>query len=127
MIDQWQKRFTYKDSGRGPNEVDCFGFARLVRHEQFDAPLLPSREHVDPRDKQAAGAALLEVGKRLLPCDPQPGAFALCYIGVIAWHCGVVWEVDGRLGVVECDYKRGVRWMPLARFERLFTAVEYYA
>ncbi|MAX51657.1 MAG: hypothetical protein CMH22_15960 [Methylophaga sp.] len=127
MISEWQQRFTYKDSGRGPSEVDCFGFARIIRHEQFDAPLLPSREHVDPRDKQAAGDALLEVGEHLTPCKPEHGAFALCYIGTIAWHCGVVWCVDGRLGVVECDYKRGVRWMPLRKFERLFTRVEYYA
>ncbi len=77
MITDYQKRFTYKDGGRGPSEVDCFGFARLVRHEQFGAPLLPSRGHVNPRDKAAAGAALLEVGQHLDTCPAQHGAFAL--------------------------------------------------
>lgn len=127
MITEWQERFVYKDCGRGPREVDCFGFARIVRHELVGADLLPSREHVDPRDKQAAGDALLEVGEHLSPCKASHGAFALCFIGSVAWHCGVAFYVDGKLGVVECDYKRGVRWMPIRKFERLFTRVEYYS
>lgn len=124
MIERF-RHLRYRDGGRGPVEVDCWGLARLVRHEAFGLPLLPAFAGVDPNDKPTASAAFAQALADLRPTAAAPGAVALCWAGSLAIHCGVVVEVDGRLGVLEADEGIGVRWSPLRRFTRLYTRVEF--
>lgn len=37
---------SYEDGGRGPARLDCWGLARLARHEVYGLPLLPSWGYV---------------------------------------------------------------------------------
>lgn len=116
----------YVPGGRGPIDVDCYGLARMVRHELFGLPLLPSYSAIHPDDKPSATTAFGEVVAPLVQGEPKPGALALCWAGSLAIHCGVCVELDGRLGVLEADERRGIRWHPLRQFRRLFSRVEFY-
>lgn len=126
MLERYQ-RCRYRDGGRGPVHVDCWGLARMVRHEQFGHPLLPSFGGVDPNDKASASQAFALALADLRPVAAEPGAIALCWSGSLAIHCGIVVERDGHLGVMEADEGVDVRWMPLRKFARRFNRVEFYS
>ena len=120
----------YRDGGRGEQEAghrwcDCYGFARLVRAD-LGLSLLPAYAGIDPLDKRRAARAFDELAGGLVPCEPEPGALVLAYRGRLAIHCGVVYPLEGRLGVIECDAGIHVRWQTLRRFGAAFTRLECY-
>lgn len=125
MIERYLK-CRYRPGGRGPDEVDCWGLARMVRHEVFGLPLLASYGAVDPDDKPTASQSFGEVKAGLSRVPPRPGALAICTVGSLDVHCGICIEIDGRLAVLEADEGVNVRRVPLRQFTRRFTRVEFF-
>ncbi|MGP9696238.1 hypothetical protein ACT3UG_01365 [Halomonas sp. AOP27-A1-34] len=130
MLDYY-RNVRYHDGGRGElvggvRLFDCYGFLRAARVEQYGLPTLPIYEGVPTDDVRRVNRSLKEVRAGLQSCAPQGGAMALCWVGEIARHCGVVVPLNGRLGVMECTVDEHVRWQPLRAFCREFTKVEYY-
>lgn len=115
----------YKDGGRGPDEYDCHGLVRAVRHELFGKPLLPSYGAISPQDKRSMTRIAAAEAAALAPCGPQPGAVAICFQRQLCLHVGIVVELDGRIGVLEAHHTRGVGWRPIRSFEREYQRVEY--
>lgn len=121
----------YRDGGRGEvvggcRQYDCYGFARYLRAARFGLPWLPAYDGANPRDKRMATREMHAALSGLELCEPRPGALALTWRGRVAVHCGVCVEVDGRLGVIECEQVVNVRWRSLHRFAESYTRVEYY-
>lgn len=124
---QWYlENIRYADGGRGPIECDCYGMARLVRHHVYGLPLLPEYAGVDPTDKADAAPKLRQVVSSMSPCGEVASAFVLAYTGTIGGHCAVLVEMDGRMGVLECDTHIDARWTPLRKWRRLWSRLEFY-
>ena len=117
----------YEDGARGPDRFDCWGLVRHVRHAHCGARLLPSWGHVRntmPREFTRAYAA---ESAKMRQCEPEPGAIAAVFRGMLCIHVGVVVEIDGRLAVLEINQRSGVRWLRVPDFERQYIKVRYYA
>lgn len=130
MIEQYRSA-RYQDGGRGERVggvrlFDCYGLVRAVRAEQYGLPLMPELGDVQPRDSRQVHRSSSAAVQGLVPCEPQPGAMALCWQGSLARHCGVVVPVNDRLGVLECERGINVRWQPLRAFCRDYSTVEFY-
>ena len=109
--------------GREFPELDCYGVVNEVRR---DLGLEPWPEYAGATVVQlpdlAAGAATERAGS-----DMRQGAVAFCYQGSVVEHVAVLIEADGRLCALECNEHHDVTVLPVARFERRFNRVEYYA
>ncbi len=114
----------YADDGREWPRVDCYGLVLEVRRDMG----LPQWPEWDKTRKDDGGMA--RVGREWLPSlrpsEPAPGAMVVCYSGSFVEHCGVIVDVGGMLEVLDIRFDGGVKCLPLSRFRRAFTRVEYY-
>lgn len=109
--------------GRVFPALDCYGVVNEVRRDlglpAWDEYPGATREDLPELAKQAvlqhAGSDLVE------------GAVAFCYEGSMVTHVAVLVESDGRMCALECNDGRNVTVLPVARLERRFHRVEYYA
>lgn len=112
--------------GRAFPVLDCYGIVHEVRRD-LGLPEWPAFEGVikTPQSNDM-GIVCDEFKRDLTQCQPHAGAVAACYTGKIIGHLGVVVELNGLLYVLECNPRRNVTILPLARFERQYLKVEYY-
>ncbi|HBY5919938.1 TPA: nitrite transporter [Raoultella ornithinolytica] len=112
--------------GRAFPVLDCYGIVHEVRRD-LGLPEWPAFEAVIKEPGSPGMGEFCESFSRdLTPCMPCNGAVAACYMGKMIGHLGVVVEMEGLLYVIECNPRRNVTILPLARFERQFLKVEYY-
>ncbi|MBF0675597.1 hypothetical protein [Pseudomonas sp.] len=120
-------RATYRDGARGPDEYDCWGLARAVRHEVYGCRLLPSWGHVRHDMPREFTRAYRNESAAMQECAPEPGAIAAVFRGQIVVHVGVVIEVDGGLAVFDIrDISTSPRWQRIHDFESRYLRVLYY-
>ena len=127
MIDKYLKT-TYQRRGRGPDEYDCWGLTRTVRHEVFGKSLLPSFGSICPADKLKLTDACIETRKTggFKPVTASPGAIATAWRASVCVHVGICVLVDGRMWVLETDEPAGPALISVPRFESRYTKVIYY-
>ena len=116
----------YQDGGRGPNDYDCWGLVRHVRHFELGFSLLPgygSLRNTSPRDFTRAYRT---ERRGLRECAPEHGAIAAVLIGEICVHVAVVIECDGRHHILEINPTRGARFVPLAKWLRDHNRVTFH-
>lgn len=112
--------------GRTFPVLDCYGIVHEVRRD-LGLPEWPAFEAViKERGSTEMGKVCESFSRDLTPCKPCNGGVAACYMGNMIGHLGVVVEMGGALYVIECNPRRNVTILPLARFERQFLKVEYY-
>ena len=110
--------------GRSYPVLDCYGVVHEVRRD-LGLPEWPAFEGVI-KENGEMDAACQGFRNNVVRCDPCPGAVAACYNGALIGHLAVVVELYGMLHVMECNPRRNVTIMPLARFARQYLKVEYY-
>ena len=110
--------------GRAFPVLDCYGIVHEVRRD-LGLPEWPAFEGVI-KDGDEMHIACNNFRQNVVRCEPCQGAVAACYMGNMIGHLGVVVEMEGALYVIECNPRRNVTILPLARFERQFLKVEYY-
>jgi len=115
---QWQM------GGRVYPVLDCYGVVHEVRRD-LGLPDWPAFEGII-KEGSEMDTACQNFRSNVTHCSPCNGAVAACYIGKLIAHLGVVVELGGMLHVMECNPRRNVTIMPLARFERQYLKVEYY-
>ena len=116
----------YRDGGRGPDEYDCWGLVRQVRHFELGMKLLPeygSLRNTSPRDFTKAYRAESHL---LRECQPEHGAIAAVLIGEICVHVALVVNIDDRLKILEINPTRGPRLMPLDKWLRDHNRVTFH-
>ena len=116
---------SYEDGGRGPALLDCWGLARLVRHEVYGLPLLPSWGYVRNTMPKEFTRAVSEGAAAMERCDPEVGAIACVWRGLICIHVAVIVEVDGRLHGMEMK-PIGATIKPLRKFQDQYLTVSYH-
>lgn len=116
----------YEDGARGPDKLDCWGLVRLVRHEIFDLPLLPSFGHVRHTMPIEFTRAYSDIAKTMQICNPEPGAIAAVMRGKICIHVACVVEISGSLAVIEINPKTNCRIIGLSDFQRQHPKAVYY-
>ncbi|MNM24919.1 hypothetical protein D3C81_353590 [compost metagenome] len=109
--------------GRVWPELDCYGVVLEVRR---DLGCEPWPEYPDARHGDVPSLATTVMRERR-GSDLVDGAVAFCYEGSLVTHVAVLVTVDGRLCALECTDQHNVTLLPLARFERRYARVEYYA
>ena len=116
----------YRDGGRGPDEYDCWGLVREVRHVHLGFALLP--EWGDVRHTQPARftRAYEQEAANMEVCAPEHGAIAACFRGRICVHVALVVHLEGRLDVIETNQHTGFRRSRLRDFESRHLKVIYY-
>lgn len=115
---------TWQKGGRVFPLLDCFGIVNEIRTD-LDMPKFPDFAGVT-KDDGGLNREAQAYMPNLTPCQPQPGALAMCYSGGMVTHVAVAVEVDGQLLVAECNPKNNVTFLPLSRFLRKFVKVEFY-
>lgn len=127
MIEKYLKT-TYRRGARGPNEYDCWGLVREVRHSAYGRALLPSLDGMVPGDMRSTtnGCKLAHeiVNSHVVPM--RAGAVAEAWQGRLCVHVGVVVDVDGRLMILETDSPYGPTLTKPSLFESRYTKVNYY-
>ena len=118
-------RASYEDGGRGPARLDCWGLARLVRHEVYGLPLLPSWGYVRNTMPKAFTRAANTVVDAMERCAPEIGAIACAWSGRRCFHVAVIVEVDGRLHGMEMK-PTGATILPLRKFQDQYLTVSYH-
>ena len=116
----------YEDGGRGPDDYDCWGLVRHVRHFELGFSLLPaygSLRNTSPRDFTRA---YRKESSGLRECDAEHGAIAAVLIGEICVHVAVVIQIDQQLHILEINPTRGARRMPLAKWLRDHNRVTFH-
>lgn len=112
------------EGGRVWPHVDCYG---IVLEARRDMGLPDWPEWADIRK---ANGQMTEVADEFLPslhpCQPHAGAMVVCYEGSYVTHCGVIVDVNGMLEVLDIRSHGNVKCLPLSRYARAFTRVEYY-
>ena len=116
---------SYEDGGRSHARLDCWGLARLVRHEVYGLPLLPSWGHVRNTMPKEFTRAVNEGAGAMERCEPEVGAIACVWRGLICFHVAVIVEVNGRLYGMEMK-PTGATIKPLRRFQDKYIKVSYH-
>ncbi|MBZ6593916.1 nitrite transporter, partial [Klebsiella pneumoniae] len=101
--------------GRTFPVLDCYGIVHEVRRD-LGLPEWPAFEGVI-KDGDEMHIACNNFRQNVVRCEPCPGAVAACYMGGVIGHLGIVVELSGLLYVMECNPRRNVTILPLARFE----------
>ncbi|MGO2336787.1 nitrite transporter [Providencia sp.] len=114
----WQK------GGRTYPNLDCYGIVHEVRKD-LGLDEWPLFEGVT-KDDNGLDIEAKEMAKKVELCRPKEGAVAACYSGNMITHVAIVISVNGLLQAIECNPKNNITILPLSRFERRFTKVEYY-
>lgn len=127
MIEKYLKT-TYKRGARGPNEYDCWGLVREVRHKLFGRALLPSLIDAIPGDVRSTTRGAIEIHSGVLARNVgiRTGAVAEAWVGRFCVHVGVVVDVDGRPMILETDTPHGPTLTKPSVFETRYTKVNYY-
>lgn len=124
-------RSVYRDGGRGElvhgrPAYDCWGLTRIIRHEVFGLPLLPSHGAVSAHDKNAMTDVFDIESRQFKEGPPCPAAIATAWRHGLCIHVAVCIELNGRLGVLETRQKHGPAWMTVREFERRYPVVRYH-
>lgn len=122
-IDKYRS-VTWQKGGRVYPNLDCYGIVHEVRKD-LSLNEWPIFEGVTKDDNGLDKEAKLLV-KTVTRCEPIQGAVAACYVSSMITHVGIVVNINGLLHVVECNPRSNVTILPLSRFERRFSNVEYY-
>jgi hypothetical protein len=110
--------------GRVYPVLDCYGVVHEVRRD-LGLSQWPVFEGVI-KEGLGIGGVCEEFKQKITRCEPCEGAVAACYIAGMIGHLGVVVEIEKLLYVMECNPRRNVTILPLARFEHQYLKVEYY-
>ncbi|MBS4155246.1 NlpC/P60 family protein [Cobetia sp. MC34] len=117
----------YESGGRGPEAYDCWGLVRAIRAEVFGLRLLPSWGAIHADDKRRLTAACLREARSFTAGEPEPASIATVWRGRLCIHVAIVFEINGRLAVIETGKTNGVRWLYLPDFEAQYLKVVYYS
>ncbi|WP_312227174.1 nitrite transporter [Pseudescherichia sp.] len=104
--------------------LDCYGVVHEVRRDLGLSEWPTFDGVIREGDMMARQFTAFEGNVRRTAA--KEGAVAACYSGGVVDHLGIVISIDGALQVLEANPRRNVTILPLARFERLYTTVEYY-
>ncbi|WP_024559574.1 nitrite transporter [Franconibacter pulveris 601] len=110
--------------GRVYPVLDCYGVVHEVRKD-LGLPGWPVFEGVI-REGDTMARLCADFSRTVRRTEAKEGAVAACYSGGVIDHLGVVISLDSMLQVMESNPHRNVTVLPLARFERLYSKVEYY-
>lgn len=118
---------TWQMGGRAYPILDCYGLVLEVRRDMA-LPSWPSLDGIvsKPNDHEAMNEAAMCIKQHLSSCSPAAGAVAACFTSGLVTHLGIVIEADMQLMVMECNFRKNVTVLPLRRFEKLYSRVEYY-
>lgn len=116
----------YVDGGRGPEEYDCWGLVRTVRHEELGLRLLPAYSDLRNDNPREFTRAYLEQSAMMEISPPEHGCIASVMRGKICVHVAVVLEYQGRLRILEINPVRGARFMLLSDWVRDHLSVTYH-
>lgn len=122
-IDKYRS-VTWQKGGRAYPYLDCYGIVHEIRQD-LGLPTWPVFEGVTKDDNGLDKEAKL-LAKNVNRCEPVQGAVAACYTSSMITHVAIVVDINGLLHAVECNPKSNVTILPLSRFERRFSHVEYY-
>ena len=128
-INDYIKNIKWKSSGGTYPNLNCWGLARLARHELYGKPLLPAVIDIDALDKKGLTENCQEiVSHNLKPVDkPQPGDLATVWRNKLCQHVALVVEVDARLAILEIADHTGAKWQWLTDWVARQNKVIYYA
>lgn len=115
---------TWLKGGRTYPEFDCFGIINEIRGDLELAPW-PDFSGVT-KDGDGLNREAINLMKSLTHCEPCEGAGVACYSGSAVTHVGIVVMLDGQLQVAECNPGMNVTFLPVARFVRRFSRVEFW-
>jgi hypothetical protein len=116
----------YVDGGRDMNGLDCWGLDRLVKHHQYQLPLMTSFGHVSPDNKPELTKAFKNILPEFIPVKPEIAATAAGFRGNLLLHVGVCVEVNNQLRILETSKRHGVSLSSIKDFKRKYTKVEFY-
>lgn len=116
----------YKDGARGPDQFDCWGLVRHVRHFELGYRLLSSYGSLRPKMPREASKAYEAETPSLEQCEAEHGAIVCVMVGRICSHVAVVLESSTGLRVLETNAKRGPQCIALHRWLRDYPNVVYY-
>lgn len=117
---------TYLDGGREWPCLDCWGLARLARHDLYGLPLLRSLGYARREQVRSLQRGYREQLTDMEPCGPAPGAIAAAFRGELLVHVGLVVKLDGRLCVLEINPDSNVSTPTVQDFVARFLRVSFY-
>ena len=128
MIAKYIEGVQWVEDGMEWPFLNCWGLARLFRHECYGLPLLPRSDGIVADDKagltQACGRVVADHLQEI--AKPVAGALATSWRGKLCMHVAVVAELEGRMIILESTSGSGCRWMRLHDWERSQPRVKYY-
>lgn len=128
MIERFLHNVEWVPDGMDYPRLNCWGLARLARHDIYGLPLLPRSDGITASDKRSLTRACGDVVARHLEQinTPRLGALATVWRGRLCVHVALVVEIENRLAILEVDQRIGCRWQRLHDWERRQTKVIYY-
>lgn len=125
----WSGRYLscdYEDGARGPDKFDCWGMVRDVLHKHLGGRLMPSWGEVRNTMPRAFTKAYMAEAGSMVECTACPGAIAAVFRGALMLHVGIVFDIEGRLHVLETNERSGPRIRLVKDFEAPYLKVKYY-
>lgn len=116
----------YVDGARGPDDFDCWGLVRHVRHAHCGKALLPSWGHIRNTMPREFTEAYRAEAENMELCEPEHGAIAAVFRGDICLHVGLVIEKSGCLYTLDINPKKGARFQRLSNFKAQYLKVLFY-
>lgn len=117
----------YVDAGREYPFLDCYGLARLVRHDVYGKSLLPLLDGHGGLDKVQQSRDVRQYINLMTLVDSKPvGSLAFAYRRRLCEHIGVVVKTGGKRMVMDTNQSTGTRIMSIPSFEMQFRKVLYY-
>lgn len=116
----------YVDGGREVGALDCYGLARLVRHQHCGKRLLPSFGAIRNTQPKEFTRAYQQESAAMEECAPEDGAIAAVFRGPLCIHVAVIIELENGLHALEINPKKGVRLLRVHDFESQYLRVIYY-
>lgn len=117
----------YVDAGRIWPDLDCYGLARLVRHDVYGKSLLPMLGGHGGKDKVKQTT---DVMRNIYLLDKTDNITAECLVFAfrrkLCEHIGVVVSLNGIRRVMDINQHTGVRIVTMSTFDKFFNRVEYY-
>ncbi|WP_095169194.1 C40 family peptidase [Pseudomonas sp. Irchel 3H3] len=124
MIEKFM-RAPYREGARGPIAFDCWGLCRVIRHDLFGLPWLPSLGSVGKDKIRENTKAYRSLRVSMEECPPEPGAIAAVLRGEALLHVGTVLHIEGRLKVIDTN-PGGACLRTTGEFEASYPRVVYY-
>lgn len=126
---EWVNKYLscgYVDGARGPDQYDCWGLVRQVRHAELGCRLLAEYGHLRNTDPREFTRAYEEESALMELCTPENGAIASVMIGRICVHVAVVIECEDGFRILEINPVRGTRFLPLNKWLREHSRVTFH-